>query len=1101
MGLLDRWRKQPPPSLGKPRGGVGRAHTQGHLEYEEFNPDLQHPQSTRTYDDMARTDPDVKRAHAMVYNPIVGGTWTLEPYGGEDADAKALEQLEFVKWALWECMSPALPQHLAEAIPMVTRLAFTPFETLWMAEEYEGRQVLTLRKLDVRLPRTIQRWFQDEYNELTGIEQFLPSIEPGNGGLVIIPADRLLYYRLGAEGDNWEGQSLLRAAYKPWWIKDKLERLLAVRMEREATGLPVVYPPSSVASDPTVLDAMEEKLAAIRGGELGYLIMPGPAAEHLGTDAAQGWKFELVGFGGDSGGADGMPAIELFRDQISAAVVAEFMRLGQKEVGARATADVQQDPFYAGVEAIAGVFEEQLNRLIGQLIAFNFDDADGAPKLSMEKADSTSLVELKEFVSGLVEKGVMVPDEPLEDFLRDKADLPPADPAARAQAREQKEVAQEQAKTALEAEKAGAEQQKVGVDQSKAGVDQTKTGIRKTQTDIRHAEKRLGFEEQDRKNGNGKPVTAADVVEAADAVPDSDRPLRSWEALMALDAIENTIDEARAQMINVAGDEALTDARAIARKAGGRGVPKPPKPSDELAAAIREVLVDLYEFGRDCVRDELGRQAQPAAAPLHPYQAADDDPAALKEGGEIAARAALAAYMVVTRVHEAVAKLWLSGHSDLAVLQAAAEREADAALKAEADSHAIPVLNTGRRDEADANATMIDGSRYTSILDKNRCVECKTADDDVLRPLDDPVRVARIPPNPACKGGSRCRCMEFFQLRGEVNLADDRDRWKKGTPWGPSGPGPGRFKGKDAASGEAGLPGPSRRALGRALEQLSVSETEQVHLGPTRAGRDVLGGHSETVERHVERDADGSPKLDAAGNPQWTKARQRVHERILRGLLEGHEPQDKPVLSAMAGGPASGKSTLVDGGHADVPSDHVEINPDAIKEQLPEYRKLRDIGDPYAAAAVHEESSHLSKLLAGEVAARRFNALLDTVGNSGEGKFVGKLRAFHAAGYSVKVDYATVPVDVALERAQRRAKGTSGRDAGRAVPESYLRHTHAAVSARFRDVDAADWIDQVRVWDTSGPKPRLIYERAPGGQPTVYDPAALEQFIEKAKGD
>jgi hypothetical protein len=400
---------------------------------------------------MYRSDSDCYRALRMLVNPIVGGTWTVEPYGAADADDKAKKHAEFVEWALWACMAPNLPLHLQSALPLFTRHGFAPYEQIWWEQEWDGKQVLTLRKLDVRLPRTIQEWHQDALGDLTHIVQFLSGTKAGDllGGLKTIQARDLVYYRVGEEGDNWEGVSLLRPAWKPFYLKDRIERLDAIAHEREATGIPVVYPPSSadLAGDDERLDALEEKLANIRGGEVGYLIMPGPKAEHM-EDGGRGWTFELIGFGGNSGGRDAKPALEYHSDKIAAAVVAEFMRLGQggSPGGSRAVGEVQQDPFYAGVEALAGVVEAELNELIGRLVAYNFDDADGAPTLSMEKADATSLVELKDYVAGLIEKQALVPDEPLEDFLRDRGDLPPADPKARARARERKRLELENAK-------------------------------------------------------------------------------------------------------------------------------------------------------------------------------------------------------------------------------------------------------------------------------------------------------------------------------------------------------------------------------------------------------------------------------------------------------------------------------------------------------------------------------------------------------------------------------------------------------------------------------------------------------------------------------
>ena len=1445
---------------------------------------------------MWRTDPDCRRDLAMIVNPIISATWTVTPYGGDDADEKALEHAKFIEWAFFECMRPNLFEHLAACAPMVARHGFAPFEDLWWEQEWEGKQVLTLRKLDVRLPRTISRWFQDQWGELTGIEQFL--LDKGN---VEIPATQLVYYRIGGEGDNWEGTSMLRPAYKPWFIKDTLERLTAVRHEREATGLPVVYPPSNAGVDSTVLDEIEEALANIRGGSQGYLVMPGPRADHLPPEESKnGWFFELVGFGGSAGGADAGPALEYFRDQIAAAVVGEFMRLGQKDVGARATADVQQDPFYAGVEAFASMIEGPLNEKVEQLIALNFDDAEGAPSLAMEEADATSLVELKEFVAGLAEKGALVPDFPLEDYLRERAGLPPADPAARQLAEQQKQAELEQAqalaagghvdvdgkKVDVDGKKVDVEGKVIDIDAKKAGIRDVEVGTEGKVVDIRHAEKRLGFEEDDRKLGvkpknkfasnewgtltaagnpyhdkggqftskekavaavkalapgqsvrvpggevlrrdrpadapvlydvwkdgdfdpttstahprvavsaadpepntmeielgpdkpkakttlpakpkklpplqplsgkvetdysaiidraNRDPMSDTDVTDllthvppgvtkvtvtrdpqddaeygypwwsvsaersdgtsfnsqleqnhdlaklenelhdkmfwrpapksnagqkikalraeiqnledhvwsfkrdgsdptfaeqaqreidalqhqidmlqadeltaanpyhdtegqftsknhsvlklltptrpndrqlleleaeeldelakeiddktearrlrklarrkrarkgpgpaaipsmeealhrmmrlprTADALDEEDfcaaelRPLRPWEEAMSLETLEDAIESARDRFQAAAGDCALAQARALASKAAGKRKPPPlPKPSAELVERLQAVIDDLYRLGRTTVIEELGAQG---ARPESQVTLTADNL------GELRERASLAARMIVTRVHDAVARLVIAGQLMLPELQLEAEREARAAIKAEAQDHAAGALNAGRTDQADDLCGLVRGVLYTSVLDKNRCAPCALADDDVLRKLDDPVRLARKPPNPSCLGRNRCRCMEFFvfdteggpdyplaaELIEDAHTARSQERWGKGGNWAPTGPAPGRFRGKGhmstgrpsvpkgPGSGQEGqlrpLQGKAGAVLADALEKMGVGETKFVHLGPSSKSRHgVMGGHGTTLEANVQRNPDGSMKLDANGDPVWTKKRQRQHERILKKFLAGHKPQEEPILLSMAGGPTAGKSELLRGKLVPEPPDAVTINPDLVKEELDDYNAMIALGDPFAAAAAHDESSYLAKRLGAITAENKLNAVLDVVGNSEQGKFVKKLKVFREQGYKVRLSYATIGIPEAVERNVVRAKVK-----GRLVPEDFVIESHQLVSARFIDsVDLAEWIDVIEIYDNSGPKetpPKRIYHRdRPNNVRTVLDDAMFQDFLDKAE--
>lgn len=709
-----------------PRGSSGRWHTSGYLQFEELNAELQHPQGHAIYDRMWRTDPDVRRSLAMALNPILGATWSMEPHGGDDATDQDRMVAEAARWALWEYMQPGLSGHLAEALPLVSRSGFAPFEQVWRPVEYQGRTLLAPRRLLVRLPRSVTRWFQDDLEELTAIEQ-----QTLQRGLVTLDAANLTYYRVGSEGDNWEGVSMLRPAYKPWYLKDKLERIDAIAQELEGTGLPVVYPPMNAASLDGVLDDLEERLASIRAGETAYLMMPGPHAQDLSPeDASRGWRFDIAGRSQRSGssGRDASGSLGYHSDKIAAALISEFMRLGQSGVGARATADVQQDPFLAAVEGFAStVIEPVLNQLVNRFAQINFAGIEGPPILSMSLVDSTSLEELANYVANLVLQGALHPDDVLEDYLRDRADLPAADPKARAQRQEADQAQQDTSQRSAEAAATSAENAATATD---------------TATDT----------------GTGAGTKTSTDTKTAHRFGRQSRPLRHWEQHMSLDTIEEAIDSARARFQDAGADHARTAAADVARQVAAGKKPKG-TPPDELASALEGVLTDLYSLGRQTVSDELERQGAPAHAQGY-----------ARKGGAVnwlARRAAAAAREVMAAIVRASDRADLQG-VDEAGVQRAAETAAAGALRAEATIHAAPALNQGRSDEADDRSDEIAGSRYTSILDGNRCDPCAKADDDVLRPLTDPVRLANKPPNRDCAGGDRCRCIEFFQLEEEA---------------------------------------------------------------------------------------------------------------------------------------------------------------------------------------------------------------------------------------------------------------------------------------------------------------------------------------------
>ena len=690
MAPLDRFRSRAKPKLDAPKGDSGRGHTGSYIRSDETNSDLLGIRGLQTYDRMWRTDGDIRKTLAMMFNPIVAATWRVDPYGGEDAEPKDIEVAEAVQWALFEHLF--FKGHLMEALRVTARSGFSIFEKVWELADYDGKPMYVLKALELRLPRTIQRWHQ-EGGTLTAVTQ-----SKGNGGLVEIPAGDFVHYRFGIEGDNWEGESLLRPAYKHWRYKDTLELVEAISHERFAVGVPIVYPPESASS--ADLESAEDAVSGIRANEQGFIVAPGPHAEW--AEKGRGWLFDILRPSGQP--ANIQDTLKYHSDRISAAMLEEFMRLGQSDVGARATADVQQDPFYLLCEGIASiVIEDTINKqVIPRLVDLNFD-VDGYPTLKASLIDSTSLTELASFVGQLATAGAITPDPVLEEHLRDVADLPATDP---------------------------------NMPDSEETVPPPNEPTQPSDDNQ---------DSQDSQDDEGGQILT---------LARQDRELREWERPMQLDRIESTIDHARASFEAAGRDAVVGIAQNVA---AGK------KPGDnQLEADLYAEMVGLFTVGRDTVREELMSQMADrySGILLADEQATEEDKA-------LQARADLAAGVVTAAVINETTRAKLRG-GDLAQVQSAGELAGLAALRSESQQHAAAALNLGRTYEAERHTDQIEGARYTSILDGRRCAACAVADDDVLRRLDDPVRVARIPPNAGCLGGERCRCLEAFQLRDET---------------------------------------------------------------------------------------------------------------------------------------------------------------------------------------------------------------------------------------------------------------------------------------------------------------------------------------------
>lgn len=231
------------------------------------------------------------------------------------------------------------------------------------------------------------------------------------------------------------------------------------------------------------------------------------------------------------------------------------------------------------------------------------------------------------------------------------------------------------------------------------------------------------------------------------------------------------------------------------------------------------------------------------------------------------------------------------------------------------------------------------------------------------------------------------------------------------------------------------------------------------------------------------------------GRFEYSEERLRdVHDPFVNGELAKGHPVEEPSMTFMGGGPASGKSTIIDSGDVRLPPGHVIANADEVKGILPEYKAGVRRAHPNAASFVHEESSDVAKRLVREALEGSYNTVLDGTGNGSLASLAKKTEQARAAGVKRVIgEYVTVDTEEAVRRAAQRGART-----GRQVPESVIRDTHAAVSRVFPDAARANLFDELRLYDTgfSG-GPRLIYEKVNGVE-RILDPEAYARFLRKA---
>lgn len=164
------------------------------------------------------------------------------------------------------------------------------------------------------------------------------------------------------------------------------------------------------------------------------------------------------------------------------------------------------------------------------------------------------------------------------------------------------------------------------------------------------------------------------------------------------------------------------------------------------------------------------------------------------------------------------------------------------------------------------------------------------------------------------------------------------------------------------------------------------------------------------------------------GGQTWDPDRAKIHDEIVNQLMEKYKDVPAEGKAIIAGGLfGAGKTTTMRKNYPEIQAGHyATISADDIKEELARRGLVPDLpGMPEATAGertplVHEESSHISKLLAERLQAQKKNVVWD-ISMSGLGGTQRRIDNLRAAGYGhVHGMFVHVPVERSIEGAQER---------------------------------------------------------------------------------
>ena len=196
-------------------------------------------------------------------------------------------------------------------------------------------------------------------------------------------------------------------------------------MERDLAGFPVLYAPPDMpiwdTNDPDMAAALaraEMIVSNIRRDAKEGLVLPGGEA---------GWKLELVS-SGSRRQFDTNAIIDRYDKRIATSILADFVMLGQQQVGSFALADNKTKIFAMAIgtylDTICEVFN---NQGIPRLIDINGDHFKGItdyPYMEHGDIEDKDMQMFASYITEMVGAGVLQPDEQLEEEVRRVGGLP-----------------------------------------------------------------------------------------------------------------------------------------------------------------------------------------------------------------------------------------------------------------------------------------------------------------------------------------------------------------------------------------------------------------------------------------------------------------------------------------------------------------------------------------------------------------------------------------------------------------------------------------------------------------------------------------------------
>lgn len=407
----------------------------GGFIYEEFLRELQGDRWKAVIKEMSEQDPVVGAILFVIEMLMRQVPWNMQA-GLEDQATKPTPDAEFHA-TFFDSALHDMSQNWEDVLAEI--ISFLPWGFDFHEVNYKVRRgptqddptlrsryedgLIGWRSFAGRSQDSKYKWEFDEHGGLVGMWQMSPPIYTP----ILIPIEKAMLFRTTVRKGNPEGRSILRSAYRPWYMKKNIENIEAVGIERDLAGMPVAEVPPDLM-DPNappvkkaLLAEIEKLVTSIKRDQNEGIVFP----RQLDEQGNELFVLKLLTTGG-ARQFDTAAIINRYDLRIAMVVLADFIMIGQQQVGSYALVNSKTNTFTMALESWLDMICSVINEhAIPRLMLLNGWNVDVRPKLTHGHIKDTDLTALSTFILNLTNAGMpLFPNPDLVKFILEEAGLP-----------------------------------------------------------------------------------------------------------------------------------------------------------------------------------------------------------------------------------------------------------------------------------------------------------------------------------------------------------------------------------------------------------------------------------------------------------------------------------------------------------------------------------------------------------------------------------------------------------------------------------------------------------------------------------------------------